>query len=49
MQILRDLNLSLREQQPQSAILKRSTPKSSRGAPEQCFNSRQPVQRADSK
>ena len=34
MQILRDLNLSLREQQPQSAILKRSTPKSSRGAPE---------------
>jgi hypothetical protein len=49
MQILRHLNLSLREIATAERDLKRSTPKSSRGAPEQCFNSPQPVQRADSK
>ena len=49
MQILRDLNLSLREIATAERGFKRSTPKSSRGAPEQCFNSPKPVQRADSK
>jgi len=44
MQILRHLNLTLRE----IATAERDS-KSSRGAPEQCFNSPQPVQRADSK
>jgi hypothetical protein len=42
-QILRSLSLSL------PAILERSTPKSSRGVPAECFDSPRPVQRVDSK